>query len=228
MATSGHSMGGVYSYMVAQNHPENVKVEIPVGMNPGMNDTSFFGTNYVCIIGEDDESSLVRVDGDIHNFASNPKYLELFGMQEGDAIEFNTVYGSFTEGTARAFYIPNATHAGAMINTELLSLYLDTVQTAVPAPNPMSGENQVWFYKDLAMIVQFVALIAFLFIFASMLLKSTLFSGLILPERTPVGYQSGSPMWYVSLAVLLFVPTLLFIPFSTICAENRRNQSPAA
>lgn len=219
LATSGHSMGGVYSYMVAQNHPDNVKLEIPVGMNPGMNDVSYFGTNYVCIIGEHDESSLVRVNGDIHNFATNPQYLTLFGMSEGESIEFNKVYGSYEEGTVRAFYMPNATHAGAMINTELLALYLNTVQTAVQAPNPIDGADQVWFYKDFAMVFQFAALIAVLFIVASMLLKSAAFSSLVLPDRKPVGYKAKSPMWYVSMVVLLFVPTLLFIPFTTIAQK---------
>ena len=39
IAASGHSMGGVYTFMIAQNHPENIKIVIPIGMNPGMNDT---------------------------------------------------------------------------------------------------------------------------------------------------------------------------------------------
>lgn len=219
IAASGHSMGGVWSYMVAQNHPDNVKLVIPVGMNPGMNDTSNFGTNYVCIIGEDDESSLVRVNGDIHNFATDAKYLELFGMGEGETIEFNKVYGNFADGTARAFYIPNASHAGAMINTELLALYLNTVQAVIPAPNHIEGANQVWFQKDFAMIFQFASLVAFMFIFASILLKSSAFSTLLLPERKPVGYKEKSPMWYISLLILLFVPTLLFIPFTTIAQK---------
>lgn len=216
LATSGHSMGGVYAYMVAQNHPENVKITIPVGMNPGMNDTSSFGTNYACIIGNKDESNLVRSDGNIINMANSSPYHELFQIPEDEIIEVNKVYGSFEDGTARIFYMPDSSHAGAMINHSLLEVYLDTIQTAITAPNPISGSDQIWAGKDFGMLLQFIGLVIFLFSLANILLTSKSFESLILPEREPVGYKEKSPMWYVSLLFLLFVPAIFFIPFSTI------------
>lgn len=214
--TSGHSMGGVYSYMVAQNHPENVRLEIAVGMNPAMNDTSHFDTNYVCLMGIYDESNLVRSDKNVLNLLKGDPFKQLFGM---DSIEANTLYGSYEDRTARAFYTPKSSHAGAMINHDLLKRYLDTVQLAVKAPNPIDGDNQIWWHKDMGMIVQFVGLVTLMFSVASLLLDSKAFSSLILPFRTPVGYPEKSKMWWVSLLFLLFVPSLFFVPFTTIAQK---------
>ena len=219
LAASGHSMGGVYSYMVAQNHPENIKVEIPVGMNPGMNDTSYFGTNYACIIGSKDESNLVRCNGNIVNMANSAPYHALFQIPDDETIEVNKVYGSFEDGTARVFYMPNSSHSGAMINHALLEVYLDTIQTALTAPNPMPGSNQVWMWKDFGMLLQFAGLVTLLFAMASALLNSKAFESLILPEREPVGYKVKSPMWYVAMIFLFFVPAVCFIPFSTLAQK---------
>ncbi len=89
--------------MVAGNHPDHVKAEIAVGMNPGMNDTENFHTNYVCIIGKHDESNLVRSDGNILNTAHNELYHNFFGLSDDETLEVGTLYGSFEEGTARIF-----------------------------------------------------------------------------------------------------------------------------
>lgn len=211
LAASGHSMGGVYSYMIAQNHPDNVRLEVALGMNPGMNDVEVFDTNYACIIGEDDESSLVRCGGNILNMMTDAKYLQLFGLSEGESIVPGQLYGDFEAGTGRVFYVPNSSHAGGMINPEYVQVYLDTVQSVLDAPNPLPGSDQVWMQKDFAMIAQFAGLVAFLFCLASMLLKTKAFSGLILPERKSVGFPSKSPAWWAAILIVMFLPTLLFI-----------------
>lgn len=217
--TSGHSMGGVYSFMVAGNHPDNVKAEIAVGMNPGMNDTENFKTNYICIIGEHDESNLVRSNGDILNTAHNELYHKFFGLAEEEVLEIGKQYGSFADGTARIFYMPNSSHAGAMVNHELLTQYLETVMTAVPAPNPISASNQIWIYKDLGMAIQFAGLVLLLFAIAALFLCTRFFSGLLLPVRRPVGFAKFSPMWWAAILLLLFLPTALFIPGSTLAQK---------
>lgn len=211
LAASGHSMGGVYSYMIAQNHPENIRLEVALGMNPGMNDVEVFETNYACIIGDNDESSLVRCGGDIMNLMTNEKYLTLFGLSEGEAVVPGQLYGDFAAGTGRVFYVPHSSHAGGMINTEYIQVYLDTVQSVLAAPNPIAGSDQVWMYKDFAMAAQFAGLIGFMFCLASLLLKSAAFAGLILPERKAVGFPAKSPAWWVAILAVMFVPSLLFI-----------------
>lgn len=219
LITSGHSMGGVYSFMVAGNHPDHVKAEIAVGMNPGMNDTENFHTNYVCIIGKHDESNLVRSDGNILNTAHNELYHNFFGLSDDETLEVGTLYGSFEEGTARIFYMPNSSHAGAMVNRELLAQYLETVMTATTAPNPITASDQVWMFKDIGMIIQFSGLILLLFASASLLLCTKLFSALILPARRPVGFQKNSLMWWISILLLLFLPAVLFIPGTTLAQK---------
>lgn len=219
LVTSGHSMGGVYSFMVAGNHPDHVKAEIAVGMNPGMNDTENFHTNYICIIGEHDESNLVRSDGDVLNTAHNELYHNFFGLADDEVLEVGKMYGSFEEGTARIFYMPDSSHAGAMINKELLTIYLDTVMTAAAPPNPISASDQIWGFKDLGMVLQFAGMILLMFAAASLLLETKFFSGLILPVRKPVGFLKNSLMWWVSILLLLFLPTILFIPGTTLAQK---------
>ena len=220
MAASGHSMGGVYTFMIAQNHPENIKIVIPVGMNPGMNDTtSPFLTNYACIIGETDESNLVRSNGDIINMAHNEQYHDFFALADDEVLEVNKVYGSFADGTGRAFYMPDASHAASMINGGLIALYLDLVQTVVPAPYPIESTDQIWGWRDFGSILEFFGLILFFFGMALWLLTTDYFASLHLKALPEVGFKAGSPAWFVCLILLMLIPVVLFIPSSTLAMK---------
>ena len=109
------------------------------------------------------------------NTAHNELYHNFFGLSDDETLEVGTLYGSFEEGTARIFYMPNSSHAGAMVNRELLAQYLETVMTATTAPNPITASDQVWMFKDIGMIIQFSGLILLLFASASLLLCTKLF-----------------------------------------------------
>ncbi len=220
MAASGHSMGGIYTFMIAQNHPENIKIVIPVGMNPGMNDTvSPFLTNYACIIGSTDESNLVRSDGDILNMAHNEQYHDFFGLAEDEVLEVDRVYGSFEDGTGRAFYMPDSSHSASMINGGLIALYLDLVQDNVPAPNPIGSTDQIWGWRDFGSILEFFGLILFFFGMALWLLSTDYFASLHLKALPEVGFKAGSPAWLVCLVLLMLIPVVLFIPSSTLAMK---------
>ena len=217
IAASGHSMGGVYTFMIAQNHPENIKIVIPIGMNPGMNDTkSPFLTNYACIIGSTDESNLVRSNGDILNMAHNEQYHDFFALADDEVLEVNKVYGSFEDGTGRAFYMPDSSHAASMINSGLIALYLDIIQKVVPAPNPIDSTNQIWGWRDFGSILEFFGLILFFFGMSLTLLCTDYFASLHLSALKKVGFSAGTLAWFVCLILLILIPVVLFIPTSTM------------
>ena len=217
IAASGHSMGGVYTFMIAQNHPENIKIVIPIGMNPGMNDTkSPFLTNYACIIGSTDESNLVRSNGDILNMAHNEQYHDFFALADDEVLEVNKVYGSFEDGTGRAFYMPDSSHAASMINSGLIALYLDIIQEVVPAPNPIDSTNQIWGWRDFGSILEFFGLILFFFGMSLTLLCTDYFASLHLSALKKVGFSAGTLAWFVCLILLILIPVVLFIPTSTM------------
>lgn len=221
IAASGHSMGGVYTFMIAQNHPENIKIVIPIGMNPGMNDTkSPFLTNYACIIGSTDESNLVRSNGDILNMAHNEQYHDFFALANDEVLEVNKVYGSFEDGTGRAFYMPDSSHAASMINSGLIALYLDIIQEVVPAPNPIDSTNQIWGWRDFGSILEFFGLILFFFGMSLTLLCTDYFASLHLSALKKVGFSAGTLAWFVCLILLILIPVVLFIPTSTMAMRH--------
>lgn len=221
MAASGHSMGGIYTFMIAQNHPGNIKIVIPVGMNPGMNDTvSPFLTNYACIIGSTDESNLVRSDGDILNMAHNEQYHDFFALADDEVLEVNKVYGSFEDGTGRAFFMPDSSHSASMINGGLIALYLDLIQSVVPAPEPIDSTDQIWGWRDIGSILEFFGLILFFFGIALALLSTEYFSTLHLPSLKTIGFKAGSVAWVISLVLLMLIPVVLFIPTSTMAMRH--------
>ena len=218
---SGHSQGARLTYGLAQAHPDNIALNIMVGWRPTGNDMSIpFRTNYALILGTHDESNLRTSNNDLMTAVNHESVLKTFGLPEGSTIEIGKLYGSWEDKTGRLVVTPEATHAGAMVTAEVIEDYINIMNEAIPAPAPLPGSDQIWQVKDVGMAIQFVGLILFMFLLAVAALDLKFFQSLKLPVRAPVGYKTKSAKWYLALGILLFVPTILYVPSWTITQRH--------
>lgn len=141
---SGHSIGSTGSLHLAARHNPTVCVPIDGYMGVYPSSDELYYTGMVCAVTGDSDAQ--NTDERLTPLA------DLFRLDERVTIdgefEYNTVYGSFEDGSAKAVYMVPSGHEDAMINTTGMQVQLDFVQQAMEVPNPIDGSDQVWMWKD--------------------------------------------------------------------------------
>ena len=177
----GHSMGGYYTSVMAQQYADEIKACLILGTygfsGKLENATNF---NYALIVGEGDESVLSRTTGyrTLTDATQSPALKQMFGVREEEEIENGKVYGSYEDQTARVLYTPNTMHMLEPDNAGVAKLFLTELEKSTVAPKSIPASNLVYWVKDVAMLVAFADFTLLLFALVQMLLETSMFSGL--------------------------------------------------
>lgn len=211
----GHSMGGYYTSVMAQQYADEIKACLALGTygfsGKLENATNF---NYALIVGEGDESVLSRTTGyrTLTDATQSPALKQMFGVREEEEIESGKVYGSYEDQTARVLYTPNTMHMLEPDNAGVAKLFLTELEKSTVAPKSIPASNLVYWVKDVAMLVAFADFTLLLFALVQMLLETSMFSGLVLKrENRYVGYKPKTKGWYVATVVLVLLCGCLYI-----------------
>lgn len=137
---SGHSVGSTAALHMAAWYQPTVCVPVDgyAGVYPAKHGQHY--TGMICAVTGDADSQ--------NTDARLLPLFDLFRVDERITIEgegaYNTVYGSFEDGSAKAIYMVPSGHEDAMYSTRGMEVQLDFVQQAMEVPNPIAGTNQVW------------------------------------------------------------------------------------
>lgn len=137
---SGHSVGSTAALHMAAWY--NPTVSIPVDGYAGV---------YPAKHGQHYTGMICAVTGEADAQNTDERLLPVFDLFrqderitiEGEG-EYNKVYGSFEDGSAKALYMVPGGHEDAMYSTKGMEVQLDFVQQAMEVPNPIAGTDQVW------------------------------------------------------------------------------------
>lgn len=204
MVTGGHSMGGMYTVQVAQNHQDEVMLQFNVGMN-------FYGTpdlghdfNFALIIGSSDESALVRTTNHstMDDVYQNVDLKNLFGLGESERLEVGTVYGDFANETGRVVLSPHTLHIWEPYTVEVVESFLTCLENTMEVPNPLPATDTVFVWKDYLIIGIIALLMVFVTSTACVLLDTGTFKELKLAPRKYFGFKPNSAAWWAAVVVL--------------------------
>lgn len=204
MVTGGHSMGGMYTVQVAQNHQDQVKLQFNVGMN-------FYGTadlghdfNFALIIGSSDESALVRTTNHstMDDVYQNADLKNMFGLGEDERLEVGTVYGDFANETGRVVLSPHTLHIWEPYTVEVVESFLTCLENTMEVPNPLPATDTVFVWKDYLVIGMIALLMVFVTSTACVLLDTGTFKELKLAPRKYFGFKPNSAVWWAAVVVL--------------------------
>ena len=204
MVTGGHSMGGRYTVQVAQNHPDEVQLQVNIGMN-------FYGTadlgydfNFALLMGSSDESSLVRTTNysTLDEIFQSPDLKAVFGLGEEERLETQTIYGDFSNGTGRVVYTPHTLHIWEPYTRSVVVRFLECVDMTMEMPNYIEPSDTVFQIKDYLLMAQIVVLTVFLASLSCVLLETETFAALKLKAGKYCGPRPGSAGWWAAAAVL--------------------------
>lgn len=94
--------------------------------------------------------------------------------------ESNTLYTDEVEGeeTVRALYNPDMVHTWGFFSARTVKSGVEFFQAAIPAPNPIAADNQVWQWKAAFNIISVIGLLMFFTYFALSMLKTRFFAPL--------------------------------------------------
>lgn len=215
LVLAGHSMGGYYTSIVAQQYADEITACLVLGtfgFSGKVEEPTNF--NYALIIGQGDESILYRTTNysTLSEAIQNPGLKTLFGVAETDEIEIGKVYGDYASQTARVVYTPNTMHMLEPDSAAVAKLFLNELTASTAAPNAIGSSSLVYWIKDVAMLVAFLDFALLLYALVQLLLETKVFSGLVLQrEARYIGYQPKSGPWYIATVVLAVICGCLYI-----------------
>ncbi len=206
---AGHSLGGEMSYLAAMQNPD-VKAIVFSGFAYKEDATPTKPANMLMIFGKYDEYR-TRMTG-TRDFESewltSPQTRAAFGSID---VQFDTTYGSFTDGTARRIHMTNTTHVGEGFDkvaiAEAVNWFTQALNPGVPLSIP--ADQQIWRVKEVASLV---ALISGIF--------SVIPLGILLLGIKPFSALANTPGWTYTCEKktlrkafwINFGLTLLFLP----------------
>lgn len=208
IGAGGHSMGSLYSYRLALHRKVNVVVSDVIFMDE-LPDYNF---NFVQLTAIHDEGILSRVSK-YEDVYTDPLLTGLFGV---DRIEPGKLYGSWEDNTARVFYEFNQTHQDDMISPQLISRMVECVTLAMPTGSNLDAGNLIYGWKILGLFIAISGMVLFMFSLASLLLKTGLFSKMVLQPGARVGFEFGKSGWWIYAAILTLIPVATFFPGTAI------------
>ena len=207
IVTGGHSMGGMYTMIVAQNHQDQVKLQCNIGMNFYGNADLGYDFNFAFVLGSSDESALVRTTNynTLNDIYQAPALKAVFGLGEEENLVPEQVYGDFAQETGRLVTSPHTLHIWEPYSKGVVTSFLSVLDQSMDMPNPVSPNETVFVareYLTLAMIILFAVFATSL---ACVLLDTPAFEALKLRAPKYTGFESKTAGWWIGSASLILL-----------------------
>ena len=204
----GHSLGGEMSYTAAMSNPE-VQAIVFSGFAYLENATADTPKNMLMIFGKYDEyrQRMTGTDDFETEWLSSPQTKAAIPEENP---QFDTTYGSFSEGTARRVHMTTTTHVGESFDKGAIAEGVSWFNQALDPENPLSipAERQVWRIKEIASLFALVFGVLSVIPLGILLLGSKPFSGLV---GSPGKKYACSKKTFQDVFILNFVLSLLYL-----------------
>ncbi|PWL85789.1 MAG: hypothetical protein DBY17_07330 [Oscillospiraceae bacterium] len=144
----------------------------------------------------------------------------LSGWDNSEKVETGKYYGSIEDGTMRVVYNPPTSHQWQFFSKQNATITNQFFMDTLGAPNPITADDQVWFWKEVLNAVGLAGFFLLLIPLATLLMQTPFFGTLLQPagpaRPAPVTAR-GKAVFAVSLILLAVLPGLTVMPaFSDI------------
>jgi pimeloyl-ACP methyl ester carboxylesterase len=187
----GHSMGGQAIAGVAAAFPDSYKAMVNVGSTPRPG-----ARNTAMILGVDDGDDEATLG-------------PIFDPIDVNTLEIGKVYGSMEDGTAKVLYSVPYPHATEIVTPKTLAYGLNWIQDAIPAPNPIPGNSQIWLLFHFGSVFAAVGFVMLFLALGSILLKTPFFKSLVKPVPEFKG-NTGLAWWIGAVLTVVITTFTLF------------------
>lgn len=208
IVASGHSMGTDAAFVLSSKYDPIACMLCNLCPPPSFGGDYTYDGNILFLSGTADKSA-----SELTYLPNVQKALDI-SNRGIENVQYETLYGSFEEGNAvLVTRLQDMIHEGAFVNSECINILLDFAQEAVGienVPNYISGDNQLWFLKDVAGLIGMFSFLAFILTFAIFLIEQLpFFSTIRQPMPRNIGLR-GPGMAISIVAALLFPLIVLY------------------
>ena len=204
----GHSMGGWAILAAAAAHPDGYRAMALVGSAPGTfgapGGTTVFPRNLAVVFSRWDEfADLMWSVPTGRDLARSPKLAEVFGTGATGVMQ-DRLYGSFKDGTARTYVVPQTTHPGDHLSPYTIGAVVHWMQLGLGL-RVTENSAQTWYWKELGTLLAMLGGVLLLAAVPRALIKTPLFAGL---RGEPAAVSAGMG----TLAFTALLPVALYFP----------------
>ena len=221
MAVSGHSMGTWSSWSVAADYsgteiaPKAIVLQCGELFTDSVYDSEKIHSNNVLLLqAKYDEFSYFRDYKPVVNDAILKSDLRTsFLGTTADKAQWNTTYGSFSDGSARRMELLMTNHRLTTHHLGGLAVALDWFDSAIDLPNDISSNDTVAKGKEYLVLAAMLLVLAGLFPLLSVLLETPLFAGVKqeFPDEESMNTKKG---WIKGALITILLSGATF-PFMT-------------
>lgn len=205
----GHSLGALSSQVTQMMNADKVKALGLLGYCPMFPVAG--KCNVAVLLSQYDESG--------HFFLNDAKTIPEGKDSQNMKAAFNTndpvvtgkLYGSFEDGTARQWFMPQNTHPGDLFRKQPIADIVGFLQNSSPAPNPIDPNNQIWKWHQFGTLIALLGFAFSIFAAASLMLKTKYFGTLVQTVPKSSGLK-GIYRW-IAAAVITAIPAFTLIKF---------------
>ena len=111
----------------------------------------------------------------------------LSGWDNSEKVETGKYYGSIEDGTMRVVYNPPTSHQWQFFSKQNATITNQFFMDTLGAPNPITADDQVWFWKEVLNAVGLAGFFLLLIPLATLLMQTPFFGTLLQPagRRAP-------------------------------------------
>ena len=212
VSVAGHSMGNKALEAINANIDvqKQLKSMVSVGnMFMMFNDAPEY-TNYLSIEAQKDFYAAQWAPTLEDKYARAEEQFGIPGIEDG------VLYGSPEDGTARMLITQPTSHQQQMYSEDVIEAMMSFIELSSPAPNPISYDNQVFWWAYILLAVCTLLCVASVAECAYMLAVSPIFSknvisAPVISSGKSKGQWARQVVQDFLIAIILFVPVTLFI-----------------
>ena len=212
----GHSMGGIATQKLAAMNPDHkalnphASILLPI---PGLHDLLFSEARF------DEFAGFRAMQLRTENLVANPTWVKALGLSNpSQTIQWDTTYGDFAQGTARRVTLINMDHHFTPITNKAVAEAVDwmrlSLKGGVKDASWIEPTSQIFIWKEIFMLIAFVAIMLSLIPLANILLATRYFAKVSQPM--PAGYVASTGKWWLFASLNALIGAVLYSPLTGI------------
>jgi pimeloyl-ACP methyl ester carboxylesterase len=210
----GHSMGGIATQKLAAMNPDHkalnphASILLPI---PGLHDLLFTEARF------DEFLPFRAMQLRTENLVQNPAWFKALGLGD-QPVQWDTTYGDFAKGTARRVTLINMDHHFTPITNKAVAEAVDWMRLSLKGGEKdalwVEPTSQIFMWKEVFMLIAFLAVMLSLIPLASILLATRYFAKVSQPM--PTKYVASTGKWWLFASINALIGAILYSPLTAI------------
>ena len=212
LATMGHSLGGLESVLIGALNPDHRAIDLQAA-GAGIRTLH----NVLVTQARFDEFALFRENQPrTEELTSNPTRLAALGAS--GPVQWDTTYGSFTDGTARRMALINMDHHLLPLTNKAVAEAVDWMRLALKGGQTdahwIEPTRQIFMWKEIFGLLTLLGTMFSLIPLTNILLATTYFKPVAQP--IPNRYVPGARAWWIFATINALIGGILYPPLTAL------------